>query len=422
LNIRPPRFNVLKTHKINQASNHDPFSISLSPQDAHKPRPVLGTPYLNWQAMEYETVGLGVSISMLPANPVNRPRTHSELSPGQPAPGLLKIHASQFEGEESLPQSAGHLIDVSFGNEPRPFAYSSPPMQRLIEKTKRYARSSAPILIAGESGTGKELLCRFIHRESARAKKNFVAVNCAAMPDMLVESELFGHERGAFTGAFHQRVGHFQFAHRGTLLLDEVTEIPIPIQAKLLRAIEEQEVLRIGSSQPEKVDVRILATSNRELQTEVEAGNFRLDLFHRLNVLSLRILPLRERVEDISFLAMHFLNQFKGDAVGQIKGFTSSALKILRNYHWPGNIRELRNVVQCACIECDGDAIDADSLPELNPERAPAGIASMNLDDVEKQLIFSSLNKHQGNKTAAAAELGITARTLNNKLRIYRAA
>jgi DNA-binding NtrC family response regulator len=295
-------------------------------------------------------------------------------------------------------------------------------MIALMEKAQRYARSSAPILIAGESGTGKELLCRYIHRESPRAKRNFVAVNCAALPELLVESELFGHERGAFTGAFQHRVGHFQFAHRGTLVLDEITEVPTAVQAKLLRAIEEQEVLKIGSSQPEKVDVRILATSNRDLSNEVKNGNFRLDLFHRLHVLSLRLPPLRERVEDIPFLAHHFLKQFRAEAARPIRGFSKKAAAVLEAYSWPGNIRELKNVIQSACIECDSETIDCDSLPPLDLNHYGSTDSPMKLEEVERQLILASLDRHRGNKTAAAAELGVTARTLANKLKLYRAA
>jgi DNA-binding NtrC family response regulator len=277
-------------------------------------------------------------------------------------------------------------------------------------------------LISGESGTGKELLCRHIHRESTRAKRNFVAVNCAALPELLVESELFGHERGAFTGAFQHRVGHFQFAHRGTLMLDEITEVPVSVQAKLLRAVEEQEVLKIGSSQPEKVDVRILATSNRDLSKEVQDGHFRLDLYHRLNVLSLRLPPLRERQEDIIFLAEFFLKRFCGEAARPIQGFTNDALAVLTGYSWPGNIRELKNVIQCACIECDSGVIDCESLPPLDLQTPVSGEAPLKLDEAERKLILSSLEKHRGNKTAAAAELGVTSRTLANKLKLYRAA
>ncbi len=292
----------------------------------------------------------------------------------------------------------------------------------LVAKAKRYARSSATVLVTGESGTGKERLSRLIHAESPRADKNFVAVNCAALPELLVESELFGHERGAFTGAFHQRVGHFQFAHRGTILLDEVTEIPLSVQAKLLRAIEEQEVQRLGSNQPEKIDVRIVATSNRHIPTEIADGAFRLDLYYRLNVLRIEIPPLRKRPEDIPLLAHYFLKQFQHESGQPIKGFTRDAMDRLVSYSWPGNVRQLRNMIQAACIECGADLIDGIDLSFFDDAGFEQDAAPLQLEDAEKQMILTCLDKHRGNKTAAAAELGVTARTLRNKLRVYKAA
>lgn len=305
--------------------------------------------------------------------------------------------------------------------------FQSTAMNDLITRARRFARSSAAVLITGESGTGKELFSQLLHHESPRAANNFVAVNCAAIPEMLVESELFGHERGAFTGAFQQRLGHFQTAHGGTLLLDEISEIPIAIQAKLLRVIEEQAVQKVGSSQPEKVDVRIIATSNRNLKIETATGNFRLDLFHRINVLRLNIPPLRERVEDIPTLTEYFLRQFRHEAIQPITGFTTAAMERLKHHHWPGNIRELRNVIHGACVECQATEIDVDCLPLLEADDATETeseprLLNQPLADVEREVILASLEKHGGNKTAAANELGVTARTLSNKLKIYRAA
>lgn len=359
---------------------------------------------------------------MYPAMQNNSDDPGSQSTSGSSCATPLRLHRPREASGSRASRLPGRMIDVSFGGEARPLGFSSPQMAALMEKASRYARSSAPILISGETGTGKELLCRHIHRESMRARKNFVAVNCAALPELLVESELFGHERGAFTGAFQHRVGHFQFAHRGTLMLDEITEVPVSVQAKLLRAIEEQEVLKIGSSQPEKVDVRILATSNRDLASEVQEGSFRLDLFHRLNVLSLRLPPLREREDDILFLADYFLKVFRAEATRPIEGFTDDALAVLTAYSWPGNIRELKNVIQCACIECDSGVIDSQSLPPLDAQRPGPANSALKLEDAEKQLILASLEKHRGNKTAAAAELGVTSRTLANKLKLYHAA
>ncbi|HMO14449.1 MAG TPA: sigma 54-interacting transcriptional regulator [Pirellulaceae bacterium] len=302
---------------------------------------------------------------------------------------------------------------------------SSQTMQALVNQARRFAQSSACVLITGESGTGKELLSRLIHNESQRAENNYIAVNCAALPELLIESELFGHERGAFTGAFQERIGHFQHAHRGTILLDEISEIPLSIQAKLLRVIEEQEVIRIGASQPIKIDVRIVATSNRNLAKAVASETFRLDLFHRLSVLRLMIPPLRERVDDIPPLAEHFLQKFRHEAQQNIKGFTNEAIKELCSYDWPGNVRELRNVIHCACVVCDGSLIDTSCFPHLHEQRLTRELQSnysTDLNEIEKQAILATLEKYRGNKTAAAAELGVTPRTLSNKLKIYKAA
>jgi transcriptional regulator with PAS, ATPase and Fis domain len=295
-------------------------------------------------------------------------------------------------------------------------------MHDLTNKAIRFARSSASVLITGESGTGKEMFSRLVHEHSTRVKQNYITVNCAAMPELLVESEFFGHERGSFTGAFQQRIGHFQTANRGTLLLDEISEIPASIQAKLLRVIEEQEIQRVGSSECEKIDVRVIATSNRNLKRETSTGAFRLDLYHRLSVLQLEIPPLRKRVDDIPVLAEYFLNLFRHEATQTITGISSGALAKLCNYHWPGNIRELRNVIHCACIDCRTNQLTPDCLPDLleEPERLNlATMAGQTIADVERTMILASLKKNRGNKTQAAAELGVTPRTLSNKLKLY---
>ncbi len=339
------------------------------------------------------------------------------------------------EPRDSGDSNANHeprIIPIQSGSKTSVGSIAAPPTKRimfrsqvmseLIAKASRFARSSAAVLITGESGTGKELLSRLIHSESSRSQFQYVTVNCAALPDMLVDSEFFGHERGAFTGAFQQRIGHFQHAHRGTILLDEISEIPVSIQAKLLRVIEEQEVLRIGGIRPEKIDVRVIATSNRNLQQDVHDGSFRLDLYHRLSVLRLEIPPLRQRIEDIPLLAEHFLELYRDEASSLIRGFAPSAMKLLCDHTWPGNIRELRNVIHCASIECQADYITPEclsmlpSLPDSSPGRRQP------LFEVEKESILASLEKHRGIKTAAAAELGVTARTLANKLKRYKSA
>jgi transcriptional regulator with PAS, ATPase and Fis domain len=348
-----------------------------------------------------------------------------ERSSGESKNNLKIFCPTDMAGSDCIEETCDQRLEIEADQqsplwlEQKQLMFRSQVMREITDRARRYARSSAPILVMGESGTGKERLCRLIHQESVRARQRFVAINCAAMPELLVESELFGHDRGAFTGAFQQRLGHFQHAHRGTLLLDEISEIPISTQAKLLRAIEEQEVLRVGRSTPEKVDVRILATSNRDVRDSVEAGNFRNDLYYRVSVLQLKIPPLRDRKDDIPMLAEHFLQVCSTDLNVRGKKFTPAAIKALSEYHWPGNVRELRNVVQCACIESGAGPIDVEFLPLFDTTESNTDMSIGSLASVERLMILASLKRHRGNRSAAAAELGITARTLSNKIKIY---
>lgn len=302
--------------------------------------------------------------------------------------------------------------------------FQSKEMAEFFRLAELYAKSSACVLITGESGTGKELFSRLIHDKSTRAHQPLVAVNCAAIPEQLVESELFGHEKGAFTGALNRRVGFFERASRGTLLLDEISEIPVEMQAKLLRVIEEQEVQPVGGDCPRPVDVRIIATANRDLTEEVSSGRFRHDLYHRLNVVELQIPPLRQRVADIPLLIMYFVNLYRSESPVGISKVSKQAIKLLCEYQWPGNVRELRNVVHRACIlNADGE-ITVDSLPKkvVSPSESldKCGVfEGMQLADVERQLIIACLRKYNGSKKLAAAELGVTARTLSNKMKLY---
>ena len=305
----------------------------------------------------------------------------------------------------------------------RQISFQSNLMNRFVELAKTYARSSAAVVVAGESGTGKELFSRLIHTHSKRRQKQFVAVNCAALAESLIESELFGHEKGAFTGAESSRMGHFELASGGTLLLDEVTEIPLAMQAKLLRVIEEQEVLPVGAKRARSIDVRIIATTNRNLEKEVEGGRFRTDLYHRLNVLELDLPPLRQRVADIPLLVMQFVKKFEAESTHGTLSVTSPAMKLLCEFHWPGNVRQLRNVVHRACVVCPNETIDVNALPVwLAEKKTDAGLESffgMTLADAERCMIMKALKKFNGNKRLAATELGVTARTLANKLRSY---
>jgi transcriptional regulator with PAS, ATPase and Fis domain len=314
------------------------------------------------------------------------------------------------------------LLDAQPANRQRQIVAQSPVMHNLIAEAKRYAHSPATVLITGESGCGKELIARLIHEHSPRATKPYVAVNCAALPENLVESELFGHERGAFTGASEGRTGRFEWADGGTLLLDEISEIPSGMQAKLLRVLEEGEFQRVGANRSYRVNVRVVATSNRSLEEEIAAGNFRADLFYRLNILQLRLPPLRERRDDIPALVIHFLDRFRHEASVPITGVEMETLEILNAYDWPGNIRQLRNVIHRACLVNTSGVLQPSNLPPLEPTDAtlPGTLTEMRLEDIERHAILANLRKFNGNKTAAAQQLGVTSRTLSNKMKRYR--
>lgn len=329
----------------------------------------------------------------------------------------------------------------------RAIVTAHPRMLSLLDFATQVAKSHASILIHGESGTGKELLARYIHARSRRNTGPFVAVNCAALPEGLLESELFGHERGAFTGAVVSRPGKFELAHNGTLLLDEVSEMPLTLQAKLLRVLQEREVDRLGGRKPLPVDIRVVSTTNRDLREMIRAGSFREDLFYRLNVVPLRLPPLRERVEDIEILARAFFNR-RGYKRASL---SPHALSKLTANPWRGNIRELFNVLERAAIVAPGGVIDAEHLlleddPVLwdqswGPEgmngthleekpnspaspresvREPSGVTGLSVREMEEQLIFRALNEVHHNRTKAAQLLGISVRTLRNKLKQYK--
>jgi two-component system response regulator FlrC len=297
-------------------------------------------------------------------------------------------------------------------------------MARLLAIAERVAQSNATVLIQGESGTGKELLARFIHHRSDRSDKPFVAMNCAALPDNLVESELFGYDKGAFTGATKSRRGKFEQAQGGTLVLDEISEMPLGLQAKLLRVLQEKEVDPIGGRKPIPVDVRIVATCNRELAGMVKDGTFRQDLYYRLHVIPLTIPPLRERRDDISLLVAHFKDKFSALHHAPGLEITSEAIARLSGWSWPGNVRELENTIERAVLICDGAIICPEHLlieEQITPtgdSDAPA-LVGMTVKDIEKKLIGQTLKHVNDNRTHAAQMLGISIRTLRNKLREY---
>jgi len=318
----------------------------------------------------------------------------------------------------------------------RDFVFRDEAMANTVRLASQVARADATILITGESGTGKEVLARFVHSKSARADKPFISVNCAAIPEHLLESELFGHEKGAFTGAVARRIGKFEEADGGTLLLDEISEMDARLQAKLLRAIQERVIDRVGGAKPVPVNIRILATSNRNLAEEVRKGTFREDLFYRLNVVNLKIPALRERPADIIELAEHFAKKYADSNGLPVRPISAEAHRALKANHWPGNVRELENTMHRAVLLASGTEIDAEAIRAPDgmrmdtasgpaaqaaqaAEAASRSLVGLTVADVERGLILDTLSHCLGNRTHAANILGISIRTLRNKLNQY---
>lgn len=298
---------------------------------------------------------------------------------------------------------------------------ASPVMNRLLEQAERIARTNASVLILGESGSGKEMVARAIHHYSKRSQKPWVDLSCAALPEQLMESELFGHERGAFSGADHAKPGLFELAHQGTIFLDEIGELDPRMQVKLLRVLDAVPYFRLGGVKKVTVDVRVVAATNQNLEQAVAEGRFRGDLYHRLNQLTLTVPPLRERREDIAPLAEYFLAQHDPGMV-----LSRSAAEKLETYAWPGNIRELRNIMVQAAVLADGRELHAPDIPlrvtdgPRGPRLVEAIHAPQNLDDMERRMIMDALEKSGGHQQRAALELGISRRTLSRKLKLYQ--
>ncbi len=296
----------------------------------------------------------------------------------------------------------------------------SPKMQQVIEVIKVVARSNATVLITGETGTGKEVVARAIHSQSHRHGKPFVALSCAALPESLLESELFGHEKGSFTGAYAQKKGKFEVANRGTLFLDEIGEMSANIQVHLLRVLEEKEFTRVGGNEPIKVDVRVISATNRDMKQAIASGQFREDLYYRLNVVNIELPPLRERREDIPLLAQHFLKKFAVENQKEIAGFSPEATDFLLRYDWPGNVRELENTIERAVILAQNPVIEVADLTQQNLMPAHPISPAISLKQVEKNHILNVLTETGGNYTEAARILGISRMTLYNKAKAYR--
>lgn len=293
---------------------------------------------------------------------------------------------------------------------------SSDAMRLLLAQAERVARSNATVLILGESGSGKEVLARAIHHYSNRCQKPWVDLNCGALPEHLIESELFGHERGAFSGADSTKMGLFELAHQGTIFLDEIGELDMKMQVKLLRVLDGVPYYRLGGVKKVNVDVRIAAATNQELEKAVAEGRFRSDLYHRLTQITLRVPPLRDRIEDIAPLALHFLAQHDPSL-----RFSPCAIQAMERYSWPGNIRELRNVVIRAAVLANEEEIRAADLPfEARSNRESSAAPSVeSLEGMERKMIFEALHATNGHQQKAAAKLGISRRTLSRKLKVY---
>lgn len=341
------------------------------------------------------------------------------------SPDTLEAVLDKAQEHVSLVHENQYLRQQVSGTKGAPFVIAeSPAMKKIMDEVKHVAPSNTSVFISGESGTGKEVIAQLIHYQSQRANKPFIKVNCAAVPETLVESEFFGHEKGAFTGANAKHLGRFELAHLGTLLLDEITEIPIGLQAKLLRAIQEQEFERIGGTRPVKVDVRLISTSNRDIKEAIAQKKLREDLYYRLNVIPIFLLPLRERKEDILPLAHYFLKKFCEQHLKDLKVLTANAEKKLLTYSWPGNVRELANMIERAIVMDDRKKITDDQLflesrpfvSAIKEGTLPVGIS---LEELEKRFIIETLYQQQNNRTKTAQMLGISLRTLRNKLLTY---
>jgi DNA-binding NtrC family response regulator len=340
------------------------------------------------------------------------------FSPGD----VLRLVARALETRMAPPAAGerpGRPRRCDGAGEARPIVTRDRAMLRLLEIADSVASSRVPILVQGESGTGKELFARWLHERGNRRGRPFVAVNCAALPRELLESELFGHERGAFTGALARKFGKFELADGGTLLLDEVSEMELGLQAKLLRVLQEYEVDRVGGAAPVSVDVRVVATTNRRLRDLVDKGRFREDLYYRLSVLPLELPPLRAREGDVELLAEHFLGRLRG---GRTLALSDAARAALVARPWPGNVRELQNAIERAVLLAQGTEIAADDLVDRDAciPRLGGSLAGLTVDEVERRLIFDTLERTRNNRTQAARLLGISIRTLRNKLSTYR--
>ncbi len=338
---------------------------------------------------------------------------------------LLVRRALEFRNLQVENRQMKSELEEKYGH--RSIVGQSPAMQKVFDLIQTVSQSKSTVLVAGKSGTGKELVARAIHYLSPRKDGPFVKINCAALPAELMESELFGHEKGAFTGAVRRYRGRFERANGGTLLLDEISEMSPVLQAKLLRVLQEREFEPVGSTDTIQVDVRIIATTNRRIEKEIQDGNFREDLFYRLNVISIHLPPLAERKSDIPLLASHFLEKYNLENGKAIEGISDDAVDLLKSYHWPGNVRELENTIERAVVMCTGKYLETGDVTLQGHGMAKSGGADAlsaitpgtTIADMERSLILKTLEAQGGNRTTTAEILDISVRTLRNKLALY---
>ncbi|MNF38745.1 FleQ protein [Aeromonas encheleia] len=404
------------------------FCSASSPQEAfghyaqHAPR--VGLVLLNEGATEAlealfrQTCGTMVWVALAPPHLLAQPRMQELLL------NYCFDYHSLPVGDERLLAVLGHAFGIAclrgsvhhpcrHGKETGGLIGASPVMQQIMSRVERLAKVDSSVILQGESGTGKELVARQIHRHSLRADGPFVAINCGAIPPSLIQSELFGHEKGAFTGACRRHIGCVEMAHHGILFLDEIGDLPLPMQVNLLRFLQERTIVRVGGAGPIEVDIRVIAATNRVLDQEMEQGHFRSDLFYRLCVLDLTLPPLRERGEDIMLLAQYFLTKMGGILNPRVQGFTAGAMRQMLQYHWPGNVRELKNRLERALVLCEGQRIDHQDLGLALPQ-AEGGIRPLNLvrAEAECEAVRRALVLCGNNVTEAARHLGISRLTL----------
>ena len=337
----------------------------------------------------------------------------------------LKALLDDAERELEMRRKAKRLTARAEEEDAGDFVGSSKAIREVFQLIESVAQRDVSVMITGESGTGKEVVARAIHRMSRRETKPFIAINAAAIPESLIESELFGHERGAFTGAVATRQGVFEQANGGTLLIDEIAEMPMALQPKLLRVLADGKVRRLGGTYEFEFDVRVLAATNRDPLKAIEDGKLREDLYYRLNVVPIGLPPLRDRAEDVPLLVQHFINEFNSKHRLQIEGASDEAMAMLKAYHWPGNVRELRNVIERSVVLAKGDWIEEKDLPpyvrdpSLRPEKLVFSVGETTVADAERELIMKTLERAGNNKAEAARQLGVDVKTIYNKLKSY---